>query len=76
MRVYKVVWCPGSTEFDSIQWLPTEAAYKKRKTELKRTLPLNGFVQDDLCGPVDIPTKKPELLAWLNANHKYSYEEV
>lgn len=61
MKLYKITWENGSDE-RAVRWEGTQAdaaAVKKRFAD-----------QDPILEGVEVPTDKPSLLAWLNANSR------
>ena len=77
MKIYKLVWADDSlSKADRVEWFTSEQVMRKRKTEIKRTGGVNSFIFEELSGPVEIPTKRIEFIAWMNENHNYSIDEL
>ena len=77
MKIYKLVWADDSfSKADRVEWFTSEQVMRKRKTEIKRTGGVNSFIFEELSGPVEIPTKRAEFIAWMNENHNYSLGEL
>ena len=77
MKIYKLVWADDSfSKADRVEWFTSEQVMRKRKTEIKRTGGVNSFIFEELSGPVEIPTKRAEFIAWMNENHNYSVDEL
>ena len=77
MKVYKLVWADDSlNKADRVEWFSSAAEMKKRKTEIKRTGGFNSFIFEELSGPVEIPTRRAEFIAWMNENHNYSLGDI
>ena len=77
MKIYKLVWADDSlSKADRVEWFTSEQVMRKRKTEIKRTGGVNSFIFEELSGPVEIPTRRAEFIAWLNENHNYSIDEL
>ncbi len=67
MRLYSLSYPNlGSENGDKVvEWHPSEATAKKRRTELKKS---RGKDFEGAIDPVDVPTDKTGLMAFLNAN--------
>ena len=77
MKIYKLVWADDSlSKADRVEWFTSEQVMRKRKTEIKRRGGINSFIFEELSGPVEIPTRRAEFIAWLNENHNYSIDEL
>lgn len=50
------------------EWFGSERAATVRRLELYRSGELAGRKKDNPIWPVDVPTRKEDLLAWLNKN--------
>ena len=73
MRIYQIHW-HDSDEGDRLHWTHSKLDARRVISETVGKLQGNRF-EDFTITPVDVPTMKADLLAWLNAHFsRYSGE--